>query len=80
LGVRRAIHYSKGALFMAQLRITLGDAAFWFALRRYTRTHGGGTVTSIDLERAMEESSGRDLRPLFAKWVFGDGLSDQQPQ
>ncbi|WP_242138467.1 M1 family aminopeptidase [Sphingomonas sp. TREG-RG-20F-R18-01] len=80
LGVRRAIQYSKGALFMAQLRVTLGDAAFWAGLRRYTRDHAGGTVTSIDLERAMEESSGRDLRPLFAEWVFGDSLSDRQRQ
>ena len=77
LGVRRAIHYSKGALFMAQLRVTLGDAAFWSGLRRYTRDYAGGTVTSIDLERAMEASSGRDLRPLFAEWVFGDGPSER---
>src|SRR3546814_2912312 len=69
LGVRRAIQYSKGALFMAQLRVTLGDAAFWSGLRRYTRDHAGGTVTSIELKRAMEEASGRDLRPLFAEWV-----------
>ena len=70
----------KGALFMAQLRVTLGDAAFWSGLRRYTRDHAGGTVTSIDLKRAMEEASGRDLRPLFAEWVFGEGLSEGQSQ
>lgn len=62
---------------MAQLRATLGDAAFWSGLRHYTRDHAGGTVTSIDLERAMEASSGQDLRPLFAEWVFGDGFSDR---
>lgn len=72
LGVRRAIHYSKGALFMAHLRATLGEGAFWAGLRRYTREHAGGTVTSIDLERAMEASSRQDLRSLFAEWVFGD--------
>jgi aminopeptidase N len=77
LGVRRAIHYSKGALFMARLRTALGDAAFWSGLRRYTRDHAGGTVTSIDLERAMEASSGQNLRPLFAEWVFGNGLPDR---
>lgn len=80
LGVRRAIHYSKGALSMAQLRVTLGDAAFWSGLRRYTRDHAGGTVTSIDLQRAMEASSGRDLRPLFAEWVFGNGPSARQQE
>lgn len=71
LSVRRAIHYSKGALFMAHLRASLGDDAFWGGLRRYTRDHAGGTVTCVDLERAMEASSGRDLRPLFSEWVFG---------
>lgn len=72
LGVRRAVQYSKGALFMDHLRTTIGDAAFWAGLRDYTRDHVGGTVTSIDLERAMEEASGRNLRPIFAKWVFGE--------
>jgi aminopeptidase N len=72
LGLRRAVQYSKGALFMDHLRTTLGDAAFWAGLRRYTRDHAGRTVTSIDLERAMEATSGRDLHATFAEWVFGD--------
>ena len=70
LGTRRAIQYSKGALFMDHLRSTLGDNAFWSGLRRYTRAHAGGVVTSIDLERAMESTSGRDLHQIFADWVF----------
>jgi aminopeptidase N len=78
LGTRRAVQYSKGALFMAHLRATLGDAAFWSGLRRYTRANAGGTVTSLDLERSMEASSGRDLHPLFVEWVFGDGLAERQ--
>lgn len=62
---------------MDHLRTELGDGAFWAGLRRYTRTHAGGTGsgsgsgTSIDLQRAMEASSGRDLQPVFAEWVFG---------
>ncbi len=71
LGVRRAIQYSKGALFMDHLRGALGEKAFWAGLRRYTRAHAGGVVTSLDLQKAMEASSGRDLGPLFAEWVFG---------
>jgi aminopeptidase N len=75
LATRRAIQYSKGALFLDHLRTTLGEDAFWAGLRGYTRAHAGGTVTSIDLERAMEAASGRDLRPIFAEWVFGaDGV------
>ncbi len=51
LGARRAVQYSKGALFMDRLRDELGEAAFWAGLRRYTRhrdqprsraRHGGG--------------------------------------
>jgi aminopeptidase N len=72
LGTRRAIQYSKGALFMDHLRTTLGEEAFWAGLRRYTRAHAGKTAASLDLQRAMEATSGRDLRPLFATWVFGD--------
>ncbi|MDQ1159511.1 aminopeptidase N [Sphingomonas sp. SORGH_AS 950] len=71
LGLRRAIQYSKGTLFMDALRSTLGDKAFWAGLRLYTRAHAGGVVTSHDLQRAMERASGRDLDPLFAKWVYG---------
>jgi aminopeptidase N len=78
LRTRRAIQYSKGALFMAQLRASLGDAAFWAGLRRYTRAHAGSTATSIDLQRAMEASSGRDLHSLFAEWVFDS--SARHPQ
>lgn len=73
IGVRRSVQYSKGALFMEHLRSVLGDDAFWAGLRTYTRAHAGGTVTSIDLERAMEKASGRDLSGLFADWVFGPG-------
>jgi aminopeptidase N len=71
LGHRRAVQYSKGALFLAQLREDIGDAAFWDGVRAYTRAHAGGTVTSRDLQSAMEQASGRDLEPLFAEWVYG---------
>jgi aminopeptidase N len=72
LGVRRAVQYSKGALFLAELRQTIGDEAFWNGLRRFTRKHAGGTVTSRDFQQAMEKSSGRDLAPMFAQWVYGE--------
>ena len=76
LGTRRAIQYSKGTLFMDSLRAILGENAFWSGLRRYTRAHAGKkTVTSIDLERAMETESKRDLRPLFVEWVYGSEAS-----
>lgn len=80
LATRRAVQYSKGALFMDHLRATLGEDAFWAGLRRYTRAHAGGTVTSLDLERAMEAASDRDLRPLFSEWVFGPDAAPEPPR
>lgn len=71
LGTRRAIQYSKGALFMDHLRTMLGEDAFWAGLRTFTRRHAGGTVTSIHLQQAMEQAAGRDLDPVFREWVFG---------
>jgi aminopeptidase N len=78
LGTRRAIQYSKGALFMDYLRTTLGEEAFWAGLRRFTRAHAAGTVTSVDLEKAMEAASSRDLRPVFSEWVFGADAALEQ--
>lgn len=75
LGMRRAVQYSKGALFMDELRRTLGEDAFWSGLRYYTRAHAGGTVVSSDLQQAMEKASGRDLNALFTQWVYGDDRS-----
>lgn len=70
LSIRRAITYSRGALFLNALRTELGDNAFWRALRTYTRRHAGGVVTSRDFQRAFEESSGRDLTTIFNRWVY----------
>jgi aminopeptidase N len=71
IATRRAIQYSKGALFLDQLRGEIGDDDFWRGLRQFTRTHAGGVVTSADFQTAMETASGRDLRLSFKTWVFG---------
>jgi aminopeptidase N len=71
LPIRRAIQYSKGALFMDHLRTLLGDDSFWRGLRRFTRRNAGAAVTSADFQRAMEQASRRDLSVEFREWVFG---------
>jgi aminopeptidase N len=65
----RAVVYQKGALALHELRNLVGDSAFWTAVRVYTKTHAGQSVTSPDLQRAFETSSGRDLRAFFDEWV-----------
>lgn len=69
LRLKRSIHYSKGALFMHELRKDLGEAAFWDGLRRYTRANAGRAVRAADLQSAMEEAAGRSLQALFKAWV-----------
>lgn len=71
LRTRRAIQYSKGALFMAHLRTLLGERAFWAGLKTFTRDNAGRSVTSVDLQHAMERASRRDLSAVFAEWVYG---------
>lgn len=71
LRARRAIQYSKGALFLAHLRKVVGDVAFWRGLRRFTRRNAGKSVTSRDFQNAMQRASGRDLSTTFAEWVYG---------
>lgn len=71
LGMRRAVQYSKGALFLAHLRERLGEQAFWNGIRGFTRGHAGKTVTSRDFQAAMERASGQDLSAVFVEWVYG---------
>lgn len=70
LRTRRAIQYSKGMLFFVELRRVLGEDAFWRGIATYTRDNAGRSVESADMQRAMEEASGRDLDALFAEWVY----------
>jgi aminopeptidase N len=71
LRIKRAIVYSKGALFFATLRTHLGERRFWRALREYTRQYRGKIVTSHDLQRAFESSTKTSLTSLFQTWVYG---------
>lgn len=70
LGIKRAIVYYKGALFMDALRHEVGDRIFWDGLRRYTRANLGRSVISADFQKAMEYSARRSLKEIFNKWVY----------
>ena len=65
------IVYDKGALILNLLRTFLGEKAFWNGIRSYTKAHFGGSVTSRDLQSAMEKASGKPLRAFFDKWIYG---------
>jgi aminopeptidase N len=61
--------YEKGSLVLHLLRRELGDEVFWAGVGRYAGSHGAGSVTTHDLQRALEQVSGRSLDRLFDERV-----------
>ena len=78
LTTRRAVQYSKGALFLDRLRTEVGERAFWSGIRSYTRRFAGRSVRSADFQRSMADASGRDLTAIFAEWVYGTSSRGQE--
>jgi aminopeptidase N len=68
--IKRAITYSKAALFLDQLRRELGERAFWLGLGRFTRQRAGQSVDSRDFQHDVEVAAGRDLSASFETWVY----------
>ncbi len=66
--------YSKGASALHMLRHILGDTVFFGSMRAYANDSliKYGTATTDDLERAFEETSGRNLRFFFDEWIYGE--------
>ncbi len=65
--------YEKGAGVLHMLRGELGDARFWRSIRTYVERNAQRNVETIDLIRAIEEATGRNLRAFFDQWVFRSG-------
>ena len=65
--------YEKGAMVLHMLRACLGDDLFWKALNHYCTKHRGGNVTSDDLQKAVEEATGRSMERFFRQWVYKGG-------
>jgi aminopeptidase N len=65
--------YEKGGLVLHALRAELGDALFWRGVNRYLTDHARGVVETRDLQRAMEDVSGRSLGRSFEQWLYKPG-------
>ena len=70
------IVYDKGALVLSLLRYELGEKAFWRGVRLYTTRNFNKSVVTGDLQKAMEEASGRRLARFFEQWVYGASAPD----
>ncbi len=65
--------YEKGGATLHMLRGELGDARFWRSIRHYVDRNKQRNVETIDLIRAIEEATGRNMRDFFDQWVFRGG-------
>lgn len=65
--------YQKGAAVLHMLRGELGEARFWRSIRHYVERNAQRNVETIDLIRAIEEATGRNMRGFFDQWVFRGG-------
>jgi aminopeptidase N len=65
--------YEKGACVYHMLRAELGEELFWRAIRRFVRDNAHRTVETVDLLRAIEQETGRNLLGLFDQYVLRGG-------
>jgi aminopeptidase N len=66
--------YQKGAWVLHMLRGVAGDEAFWRGIRAYYQEFSEKNASTLDFRRAMEDSSGLDLKRFFRQWLETGGL------
>ena len=70
----RAVVYDKGAWVLHMLRGLVGDEAFFGGVLAFLQRFRYAKAGTEDFRAALEEASGRDLRPYFESWIYGTGL------
>ncbi|HEX8196948.1 MAG TPA: M1 family aminopeptidase [Pyrinomonadaceae bacterium] len=64
-----SITYKKGGFVVHMLRETVGDEMFWKSVNAYLNAHRFGSVETTDLQRAFEQTTGKDLNWFFEQWT-----------
>jgi len=65
--------YQKGGWVLHMLRHEMGDLNFWKGIRQYYATYQNSNALTPDLQRIMEEVSGKDLKVFFKQWLYQAG-------
>ncbi|MDP1813789.1 MAG: M1 family metallopeptidase [Leadbetterella sp.] len=60
--------YQKGGRVLHQLRMEVGDEAFFASLNHYLKSHAFQTAEIEDLRISFEKITGRDLKWFFDQW------------
>ncbi|OAB63043.1 aminopeptidase [Leptolyngbya valderiana BDU 20041] len=70
--------YEKGACVYHMIRAELGDELFFKAIATFVNDNAHATVETVDLLRAIDKATGRNLQSLFDSYVFRGGHPDFQ--
>ncbi|MEH2367309.1 M1 family metallopeptidase [Nostoc sp.] len=68
--------YEKGSCVYHMIRAQLGDELFWQAIQAFVQDNAHKTVETVDLLRAIEKATGRNLLFLFDQYVYRGGHPD----
>ena len=68
--------YEKGSCVYHMIRTELGDELFTKAISTLLNSHAHSTVETLDVLRAIERATGRNLRYLFDQYVYRGGHPD----
>ncbi len=68
--------YEKGSCVYHMIRAELGEELFWQAIHTFVQDNAHKTVETIDLLRAIEKATGRNLTFLFDQYVYRGGHPD----
>ncbi len=68
--------YEKGSCVYHMIRTELGDEEFFDAVHTFVNDNAHSTVETVDLLRAIEKASGRNLSFLFDQYVYRGGHPD----
>lgn len=76
------LSYNKGAYVVHMLRWVLGDSAFYRGVRQYLEDPAlrYSFAKTADLQRNLEQVSGKNLTTFLQKWVYGEGYPDYQAE
>ena len=58
----------KGAVLVHDLRMEIGDEAFFSGLRAYYEEFGGRAASHQEFQATMEEAAGKSLETFFEDW------------
>jgi len=73
-----AIGYGKCLMMWNMLRQDLGDEEFIKGFQNFNRTNKFKVATFGDIQKSMEETSGKDLTEFFTQWTTRTGAPELQ--